>query len=254
MTAICLSLYHRVCSYSWPLSQWSYPTISSSVAHFSACPQHFPASGSFPLSQLFSSCGQSVGASASASVLPVIQGWSLGLTWFDFLAVQGTLKSFLQHHNLKATIWHSACFTVQHTHLYMITGKTITWNIWTFVNKVMPMCFFIIIIFSFIFTSWTLITLQYCSGFCHTLTWISHGFTCVPHPDTSSHLPLYPIPLGLPSAPALSSCIQPGLASYFTLDNIHVSMLFSQIIPPLSSPIESKTLFYTFVSLFLSCI
>ena len=55
--------------------------------------------------------------------------------------------------------------------------------------------------FSFIFISWRLTTLQYCIGFCHTLTWISHGFTCIPHPDPPSHLPLYPIPLGLPSAP-----------------------------------------------------
>ena len=45
--------------------------------------------------------------------------------------------------------------------------------------------------FSFIFISWRLITLQYCSGFCHTLTWISHGVTCVPHPAPPSHLPLY---------------------------------------------------------------
>ena len=56
----------------------------------------------------------------------------------------------------------------------------------------------------FIFISWRLITLQYCSGFCHTLTWISHGFTCVPHPDPPSHLLPHPIPLGLPSAPAPS--------------------------------------------------
>ena len=61
--------------------------------------------------------------------------------------------------------------------------------------------------FPFIFISWSLITLQYCSGFCHTLTCISHGFTCVPHPDLLSHLPLHPIPLGLPSAPALSTCL-----------------------------------------------
>ena len=59
--------------------------------------------------------------------------------------------------------------------------------------------------FSFIIISWRLITLQYCSGFCHTLTWISHGFTCVPHPDPPSHLPPHPVPLGLPSAPALST-------------------------------------------------
>ena len=47
----------------------------------------------------------------------------------------------------------------------------------------------------------------YCSGFCHTLKWNSHGFTCVPHPDPPSHLPLHPIPLGLPSAPGPSACL-----------------------------------------------
>ena len=50
--------------------------------------------------------------------------------------------------------------------------------------------------FSFTFISWRLITLQYCSGFCHTLTWISHGFTCIAHPDPPSHLPLHPDPSG----------------------------------------------------------
>ena len=59
----------------------------------------------------------------------------------------------------------------------------------------------------YFFISWRLITLQYCSGFCHTLTWISHGFTCVPHPDLPSHLPLHPIPLGLPGAPGPSTCL-----------------------------------------------
>ena len=67
--------------------------------------------------------------------------------------------------------------------------------------------FIYLFIFSFIFISWRLITLQYCSGFCHTLIWISHGFTCIPHPDPPSHLPLCPIPLGLPSAPGLSTCL-----------------------------------------------
>ena len=61
--------------------------------------------------------------------------------------------------------------------------------------------------FPFIFISWRLITLQYCSGFCHTLTWISHGVTGIPHPDPPSHLPLYPIPLGFPSAPGPSTCL-----------------------------------------------
>ena len=60
-----------------------------------------------------------------------------------------------------------------------------------------------IFFFLFIFTSWRLITLQYCSGFCHTLTWISHGS----YMYSPSHLPLYPIPLGLPSAPGPSTCL-----------------------------------------------
>ena len=63
--------------------------------------------------------------------------------------------------------------------------------------------------FPFIFISWRLITLQYCSGFFHTLTWITRGFTCVPHPDPPSRLPLHPTPLGLPSAPAPSTCLMP---------------------------------------------
>ena len=112
------------------------------------------------------------------------------------------------------------------------------------------MCFF-----SFIFIIWRLIILQYCSGFCHTLTWISRGFTCVPHPDLPSCLPipsLWVFPVHQPRA--LVSCIQPGLEICFTLDNIHVWILFSQIIPPLPSPIEYKILFYTSVSLLLSCI
>ena len=72
----CPSLYSRVCSKSCPLSQWCHPTILSCVSHFSCCPQSFTASGSFPVSQLFASGGQSIGASASASVLPVnLLGW-----------------------------------------------------------------------------------------------------------------------------------------------------------------------------------
>ena len=72
----------RACSNSSPLSQWCHPTISSSVVPFSSCPQSFPASGSFPISQFFTSGGQSIGVSASASVLPMnIQDWfPLGLT------------------------------------------------------------------------------------------------------------------------------------------------------------------------------
>ena len=80
-----------------------------------------------------------------------------------------------------------------------------------------------------------------------------HVFPILNPPPTSLPIPsLWVIPVHQPRA--LVSCIPPGLGICFTLDNIHVSMLFSQIIPPLSSPIESKSLFYTSVSLFLSCI
>ena len=80
-TLPCPSLSPGVYSHSCPLSQWFHPTILFSVMSFS-CPQSFLASGSFPMSQLFSSGGQSIGASASISVLPMnIQGWfPLGLT------------------------------------------------------------------------------------------------------------------------------------------------------------------------------
>ena len=66
---------------------------------------------------------------------------------------------------------------------------------------------FVFFFFPLIFISWRLITLQHCSGFCQALTWISHGVICIPHPDPTSHLPLHSIPLGLPSAPALSTCL-----------------------------------------------
>ena len=83
----------------------------------------------------------------------------------------------------------------------MTTGKTITLTRWTFVGKVKSLLFFFLINYF----NWKLITLQYCSGFCHTLTWVSHGCTCVPHPEPPSYLPPHPIPLGHPSAPALST-------------------------------------------------
>ena len=73
---------------SCPLSRWCHPTISSSVVPFSSCPQSFPTSGSFPMSQLFASGGQSIGVSASASVLPVNnQDWS-PLGWIGWISLQ----------------------------------------------------------------------------------------------------------------------------------------------------------------------
>ena len=114
------------CSNSCPSSWWCHPTILSSVDPFSSCLQLFPASGSLPMSQFFASGGQSTGASASASVLPMNIIISFRTDWFDLLAVQGTLKSLLQHHSSKVSIlWCSTFFIVQLWHPYMTTGKTI---------------------------------------------------------------------------------------------------------------------------------
>ena len=107
-------------------------------------PSIFPVSGSFPVSQLFASGGQSFGASASASVLPMnIQDWfPLGWTDWIFLQVQGTLKSLLQPHSSKASILrHSAFFLFRLSHPYMTTGKTIALPRRTFVSKVMSLLF-----------------------------------------------------------------------------------------------------------------
>ena len=103
---------------SCPLGRWCHPTISSSVVPFSSCLQSFPASGSFPISQLFASGGQSIGVSASTSVLPMkTQDWSpLGWTGWISLQPKG-LKSLLQHHSSKASILRrSAFFIVQLSH------------------------------------------------------------------------------------------------------------------------------------------
>ena len=121
--------------------------ISSSVVSFSSCLQSFPASGSFPRSQVFTSGGQRIGVSASASVLLMnIQDW-FPLGWTGWISLQegsleGTLESLLQHCNSKASILlHSAFFIVQLSHSYMTTGKTIALIRWTFVDKVISLLF-----------------------------------------------------------------------------------------------------------------
>ena len=92
----CLSPTPRACPYSCALSQWCHPTVSSSVAPFSSCLQSFPASGSFPMSQFLASGGQNIGASASASVLPMnIQDWfPSGLTGWISLQSKGLSRVF----------------------------------------------------------------------------------------------------------------------------------------------------------------
>ena len=92
----CPSQAPGVHSNSCPLSRWCHPGISSSVISFSSCPQSLPASGFFPMSQLFASGGQSIGVSASTSILPMnIQDWSpLGWTGWIFLQLKGLSRVF----------------------------------------------------------------------------------------------------------------------------------------------------------------
>ena len=106
----CPSPFPGVGSNSCPLNQWCHPTISSSVDPFSSCPQSFPASGSFPITQLFTSGGQSTGALASALVLLMnIQEWfPLGLTGLISLLSKGLSKVFSS-----TTVWKYPFFGAQ---------------------------------------------------------------------------------------------------------------------------------------------
>ena len=140
----CPSPSPGICSNSCPSSRWCHPTISSSVVLFSSCLQSFPASGSFLISQFFSSGGQSIGVSASASVLPMnIQDWSpLGWTGWISLQSKGLSRVFsnttVRKHQFFST---QLSFMVQLSYPYTTTGKTITLTRRTFVVKVMSQLF-----------------------------------------------------------------------------------------------------------------
>ena len=138
----CPSPTPKVYSNSCPSSRWWYPAISPSVIPFSSCPQSLPVSGSFPMNQLFTWGGQSIGSfSFSISLSHEHSGLiSFRMDWLDLLAVQGTLKSLLQYHSSKASILMlSAFFIVQLSHPYMTTGKTIALTRQTFVGKAMSL-------------------------------------------------------------------------------------------------------------------
>ena len=125
-------------------SQWCHPTISSSAVPFSFCLQSFPASGSFQMSQLFTSGGQSIGISASASFFPMnMQDWfHLGWTGWISLLSKGLSRVFSNTTVQKTSIlWCSAFFIVQLSHPYMTTGKTKALTRWTSVGKVMSLLF-----------------------------------------------------------------------------------------------------------------
>ena len=112
----CPSPSPRACSNLGPLSQWCHPTISSSITPFSSCLQSFPASGSFPMSQLFVSGGQSIGASASVLPLNIHSWFLLGLTGFISLQAKG-LSRVLSN----TTVWKH-----QFSALSLLYGPTLT--------------------------------------------------------------------------------------------------------------------------------
>ena len=132
---------------SRPPSWWCHPAMWSSVVHFSSCPQSLPASGSFPMSQLFAWGGQSIGVSASTSVLPMnTQDWSpLGCTGWISLQSKGLSRVFSnrsfepQFKSINSLVL--AFFIVQLLHPYMTTGKTIALTRWIFVGKIISLVF-----------------------------------------------------------------------------------------------------------------
>ena len=130
------------------------------VVPFSSHLQFFPASGCFQMSQFFVSGGQSWSFSFSISPCNEYSGLiSFRIDWFDLLAVQGTLKSLLQHHSSKASIlWHSAFFIAQLSHPHMTIGKNIAMTRWTFVGKITSLLFNILSRFVIVFSSKELVS------------------------------------------------------------------------------------------------
>ena len=138
----CPSLTPGVYPNSCPSSWWCHTTISSSVVPFSSCPQPFPASGSFQMSQPFTSGGQSIGVSASTSVFPMnIQGWfPLGLSDLISCCLRDSQES-TPAPQFESINFSALLLMVELLHLYMITRKTIAFTRWTFVSKVMSLLF-----------------------------------------------------------------------------------------------------------------
>ena len=136
----CPSPTPRVYPNPCPLSQWCHPTILSSVVPFSSGPQSLPASGSFPVSQLFTSGGQSTGVSASTSVFPVNTQDILQDGLVGFPCSPRDSQEYSPTPQFKSNN-SSAFFIVQLSHPYITTGKTIALTRWTFVDKVMSLLF-----------------------------------------------------------------------------------------------------------------
>ena len=139
----CASPTPGVYSNSCPSSRWCHPAISSSVVSFSSLLQSFVASGSFQMSQLFASGGQSIGVSASTSVLPMtILDW-FPLGWIDWISLQtkGLSRVFSNTTVQKHQFFGAQLSIVQLLHPYLTTGKTIALTTWNFVGKAMSLLF-----------------------------------------------------------------------------------------------------------------
>ena len=142
-----LTVHHKLPEFTQTHVHWVSDAIQpsqriTSVVPFSFRLQSFPALGSLQMSQFFESGGQSIGVSASTSVLPMnIQGWfPLGLTGWISLQSKGLSRVFSLHHSSKASVlWCSAFFRVQLSHPYMTTGKTVALTRRTFVGKVISL-------------------------------------------------------------------------------------------------------------------
>ena len=140
----CPSRFPKVCSNARPLSQWCHPTIFAFCHPLLLLPSIFPSIRVFSNESVLrirwpKYWNFSFSISPSNEYSGLI---SFRIDWFDLSAVQGTLKSLLQHHSSKASIlWCSTFFMVQLSHVYMITGKTIALTICIFVSKVMSLLF-----------------------------------------------------------------------------------------------------------------
>ena len=137
----CPSTTPRVHPNPCPLIKWCHQTISSSVIPFSSCRQYFSASGSFPMNQLFTSCGQSIGVSVSISVFPM-NTWDWSLGWAGWISLQSKgLSKVFPNTTVQKHCQHLAFFIVQLSHPYMTTGKAIALTRQTFVDKVKSLLF-----------------------------------------------------------------------------------------------------------------
>ena len=177
----------RAYTNSCPLNWWCHPTISSSVIPSSHL-QSFPASGSYQMSQFFPSGDQSIGVSASASVLSMnIQDWfPLGWTGWISLQCKGLSRVFSNHSSKASTLRRSAFFIVQLSHLYMTTGKTTALTRRTFVGKVMSLLFNMLsrLVIAFLPRSKRLFNFMapvtICSNFGALQNKVYHCFHCFP--------------------------------------------------------------------------